>query len=498
MMWKKILISCSMCIMLAMMTVSAFGEVELHVYKPMENTPGAEFGSDKAILENVQNYFLENTGVKFVSHLLPGRQYAEALNMAIAAGEKMDFFYASGFERNGYVKAKLYMPITQEMLDTYAPNAKKMWEGSWPVMKDNDGNYVAIPRNEAVGRHYPTWIRTDWLDKYGLKMPTTIEELEEVLKVFKEKKPGGPETIPMITGAGDNLNMVRYALMGGWVEPGYSMGGWLDEADGKVKPAELHPGYKDFLAKMHDWYEKGYIFKESFTMNNSGLRKLMQTGKVGVASYWGSAIGIGYEVVKEVDPEAVYVVVPGIKGPAGWIETTGKSGDNGWMISKDCKNPVELLKAIDFMYSEPEQYVVTELGIKGEQWDWTDESKTVYEQIGDRKYFQDFRFAAGIKVETQVLMKGGREFWVTHMKEEKLHFEHVKMPWDRYIRWDMTAVKSNVPRMTDLERLWDEETIKFIMGSRPLSEFDDFVKQMEKTGVEDWIKEYTRQYNAMK
>lgn len=160
MMWKKILMSCSVCMMVSMMTVLAFGEaIELHVYQPLVNTPGAEFGSDKTIFDKVQNYFLENTGVKFIPHNLPPRQYAEALNMAIAAGEKMDFFYASGFERNGYVKAKLYMPITQEMLDSYAPNAKKMWEGSWPVMKDTDGNYIAIPRNEALHRSYPTWIR---------------------------------------------------------------------------------------------------------------------------------------------------------------------------------------------------------------------------------------------------------------------------------------------------------------------------------------------------
>ncbi|MCP4312775.1 MAG: extracellular solute-binding protein, partial [Bacteroidetes bacterium] len=340
----------------------------------------------------------------------------QTLNTVFASGDKMDLFFALQFVRYGYVKNKIYTPITQEMLDQYGPNIKKAWtQETWDYLKDADGNYVGIPRN-GVLRNYPTWIRTDWLEKYGLAMPTTVEELEEVLQVFHEKKPAGPGTIPLLTGASDSLNHLRYALMGGWVEPGYHKdGGWLD-TDGKIKPAELHPGFQDFLAKMNEWYEKGYLFKESFTMNNGALRKLMQTGKCGVVSYWGSGIGIGYEVIKEVDPEAVYVAAPGIKGPAGFIETIQTPADSGWMIYRDSEYPIEILKAIDFQYSSFEQYLVSELGIKDKQWKWADEEQKVYEQIGDRKYFQEYRYAPGLYMEIQGIMKGGREFWVKHMR----------------------------------------------------------------------------------
>ncbi|MCP4398900.1 MAG: extracellular solute-binding protein, partial [bacterium] len=148
MMWKKILMSCSVCMMVAMMAVSAFGEIEIQVYKPVETTPGAEFGSDKAVAQDIQEYFLEHTGVKFIPHSLPMDQYAQTLNTVFASGDKMDLFFALQFVRYGYVKNKIYTPITQEMLDQYGPNIKKAWtQETWDYLKDADGNYVGIPRN---------------------------------------------------------------------------------------------------------------------------------------------------------------------------------------------------------------------------------------------------------------------------------------------------------------------------------------------------------------
>ncbi|MCP4400034.1 MAG: hypothetical protein GY801_22355, partial [bacterium] len=129
---------------------------------------------------------------------------------------------------------------------------------------------------------------------------------------------------------------------------------------------------------------------------------------------------------------------------------------------------------------------------------WADEEQKVYEQIGDRKYFQEYRYAPGLYMEIQGIMKGGREFWVKHMREEKERYDVAKFPSDLGIVWDMAEVKKNVRRLNDLQRLWDEETTKFIMGIRPLDEYDAFVQQMNKSGLDDWITEYTRQYNALK
>jgi len=55
-----------------------------------------------------------------------------------------------------------------------------------------------------------------------------------------------------------------------------------------------------------------------------------------------------------------------------------------------------------------------------------------------------------------------------------------------------------VPGLADINRMIPEETIKFIANVRPLSEWDNFVKDLDKAGMQDWINAYTKQYTEFK
>ena len=44
----------------------------------------------------------------------------------------------------------------------------------------------------------------------------------------------------------------------------------------------------------------------------------------------------------------------------------------------------------------------------------------------------------------------------------------------------------------------DEETAKFIAGTRPLNEWDDFIASLKKIGVDRLYAEYTTQYKEIK
>ncbi len=53
------------------------------------------------------------------------------------------------------------------------------------------------------------WIYKPWLDKLGLKMPETTEELYQVLKAFKEQDPNG-------NGQADELPLSTSKIGDGW------------------------------------------------------------------------------------------------------------------------------------------------------------------------------------------------------------------------------------------------------------------------------------------
>ena len=71
-----------------------------------------------------------------------------------------------------------------------------------------DGHIYSFPWIEELGagkesihsvNDFP-WINVEWLNKLGLKMPTTTEELKQVLIAFKTKDPNGngkADEIPM-------------------------------------------------------------------------------------------------------------------------------------------------------------------------------------------------------------------------------------------------------------------------------------------------------------
>lgn len=59
------------------------------------------------------------------------------------------------------------------------------------------GKQFAVPGKRAFLGKY-SFIRTDWLEKLGMDVPQTTDELYEVLKAFKEQDPGqtGGKVIP--------------------------------------------------------------------------------------------------------------------------------------------------------------------------------------------------------------------------------------------------------------------------------------------------------------
>ncbi|UUZ86731.1 extracellular solute-binding protein [Paenibacillus sp. P26] len=177
--------------------------------------------------------------------------------MLLGSKDEIDLFQGNW---DDYASKGAIIPLN-DLLDKYGQDIKKAWpQEAWDYMKDKDGKIWGIPRG-VPAVHYPIWVRSDWMKKLNLKMPQTIDELEAVLKAFKEQDPDGngkADTIPMMT----DLNGIKMAFLGGFVENGNS--NWVDPADKKLKPVELAPGFKDFVAKMADWYQKGYIYKESF------------------------------------------------------------------------------------------------------------------------------------------------------------------------------------------------------------------------------------------
>ena len=84
------------------------------------------------------------------------------------------------------------------------------------------------------------------------------------------------------------------------------------------------------------------------------------------------------------------------------------------------------------------------------------------------------------------------------MKDYQYNYDFGKMPFDYYVPYDFKAAQDNVGAWNDITRMLSEEQVKFIMGIRPMAEWDDFLNELEKVGYDKMSAEYTRQYNIHK
>ena len=85
-----------------------------------------------------------------------------------------------------------------------------------------------------------------------------------------------------------------------------------------------------------------------------------------------------------------------------------------------------------------------------------------------------------------------------HMKDYQYSYDFGKMPFDYYVPYDFKAAQDNVGAWNDITRMLSEEQVKFIMGIRPMAEWDDFLNELKKAGYDKVAAEYTRQYNIHK
>lgn len=435
-------------------------------------------------VEEVRQYIIDQIGVEPVIIEAPKGTELEKLNLLLSANERLDTFGGSWSDYKSVI-----IPLN-DLLDEFGQDIKQAWpEEAWAQLTDKEGNIWGIPRLLPTAA-LPIWIRQDWLDLYNLPMPTTIDELENILKVFKEN-----DKIPLLTES-SWFKGIFNAFAGGFTQYGYS--NWLDSADNKIKIAELQPGYEDFLAKMADWYQKGYIFKESFSAFD--MEATLKTNRVGVFASWYSNITYYQPRIVDVHPEMNYVPIPDIKGPQGPLQTVFAGGAGGYLVSKKAEHPEAVIKFINWQYQNIENHLTADLGIIGKTWNWVDKEKGLIEKLGENKtYHGDFNWSLGLPNERQYLTTDPLiKMQMDYLNGPLLDYGNAKLKFDHDVVYDQNILKEKVPNIADLDRLREEEAIKFIMGARSLGEFGQFIEEMKKAGLDEYQEFLTEQYFSQK
>jgi putative aldouronate transport system substrate-binding protein len=440
-------------------------------------------GSEEESLKEVHDIIQEATGVDVQVIVPPVGSETEKLNTMLAGQEPIDLFWGNWMTYEDAIQ-----PVT-ESLKKYGQHIMAAWpEEAISNMTRADGEIMGVMRSSPV-TPYPIFIREDWLAKYGLEFPKTLDELENILKVFLENDPAGNGmTIPLIA----DLTGLNMGLSAGFTGKGY--GRFVDE-DGLVKPVELLPAYKDFIARMADWYEKGYIYAESFSSNRAIYNEMIVQGNIGATAYWYSLVTLRSPYLTAQQPEAKYITGE-IRTELGLTESHTYGSSSGGLVPKTSKNVDAVIKFIDWQYASAENHLIADSGILDKHWKYVDKENMIVEVITTEAYIGEYVASQGLPMETAYSfddpLMSMHNSW---LKNKHTEFSRTVSPDDSKVIYDSARLAEEVVSYSDITRMMSEEIIKFITGVRPMDEWDDFIAALNSIGMPDLIAAYTKQYN---
>ena len=196
-----------------------------------------------------------------------------------------------------------------------------------------------------------TSINKAWLDKLGLKMPTTLDELHDVLVAFKTKDPNG-------NGKADEIPLSFIADfwcadIGDLIFSPFGLPDNIDHRivkDGKVVYTAVQPEYKEAISTFHQWVAEGLVDQELFTQDAKAYlsKGKLQPESSGAYTWWETEEVVGTDRAKD------YVLLPPLTGKAG-KPLVGRSnyaemGRGAFVITKADKQPELTMRWVDQLY----------------------------------------------------------------------------------------------------------------------------------------------------
>jgi putative aldouronate transport system substrate-binding protein len=318
----------------------------------------------------------EQTNLQIDWQVAPeGPEAAVKLNVVLASGDYPDVimnFSVTSAQQMNYGKQGVFIPLNK-LIDKYGVNMKKNLYDVFPTIKDDitapDGNIYSLPSTAdcyqcSMGQKM--WIYKPWLDKLGLKVPTTTDEFYQVLKAFKEKDPNGngkADEIPLSGSIQGNHTGLDEFIMNAFVlnpTQNSTSGFSIDDAqhmyvdNGKITPAFSQPGWKEGLKYLNKLYAEKLIDPQAFTQNLKQIKALGENPNIPIMGA-SSSLGIG-QITQYGGPSnrwTEYVAVPPLKGPSGlqvapFAPSSTMTGE--FIITKAAKHPEVAMRFADFLY----------------------------------------------------------------------------------------------------------------------------------------------------
>ena len=419
----------------------------------------------------------------------------ESFYLMLASGDLPDVIQYDWYNVKGgpekYIDDGVIIDLT-EAIDKWAPNLKKYLNEHPDVARDlktDSGKYYVFPflrGDERLTVFAGMMARKDLLEKYNLEVPETIDEWENALTVMKNNGVKIP-----LSFAGANCNPVMSA---------YNVTDSFYLNKDKVEFGPMQKGFKEYLTTMNRWYKQGLIDPDYGTITKQLLTGRLSAGNVGAAAgECGSVMGVSLTAGKAKNPNfdlvgAKYPVLKKGQKPEFGTAETIYNPCSGVAITSQCKNVELAVKVLDYAYSEAGNLLYN-FGIEGESYEMVDGNPVYTEEMYN---YDKGDITASLK---RYIMSIDHAPCIQDMRmyEQRLSYQEQK---DAINLWADTNMRDHIlPHISmnaeeneinseiwaDINTYVQEATTNFILGKKPIEEFDSYVESLKQMGIEKVI-----------
>jgi putative aldouronate transport system substrate-binding protein len=458
----------------------------------------------------------KRTNVTLDPVVVPGSDYNQKRSVMVAAGDA-PFIIPKTYRpsEEAYIASGAILPVSDyiDLMPNFKEKvARAKLDPELNTMRQLDGKYYLLPgTHEKPWQDYSIAIRTDILEQLNLQAPKSWDELYTVLKAMKAAY---PNVIPFSdrwsqpTPGGNLLNILgaSYGANGGW---GYNHASWDDEAK-KFFYTGASDKYKGMLEYLNKLVKEGLLDPESFTQSDDQARQKLANGKSFVISSNAQSLANEYRVdLAKVNANAKIAKIPLPLGPMGEINPASRL-ESGVAISRkarDSKNFVAMMQFIDWLWYSDDGQTFAKWGIEGLTYKkdssgkigLADDVNVVGLNPKGTKHLQkDFGFYNG------VFAYGGKPELVNAFfsaeEQENQKVMNARKPVAVAPPWPLTEEEREQVTLweTPLKDFVQQQTLKFILGQRPLTEWDAYVNELKAKNMDKYMEVVQKAYDRYK
>lgn len=437
----------------------------------------------------IWQFIKDRTGVTLNVEVPPGTNYNDAVNLVIASGDLPDIVFLNGFANaNKYGADGAFINIFDHM--DKLPNYKTLLD-SRPDLKvavtTADGSSFVLP-NDGLGEALKrVWAyRDDIFAKHNLQPPSTYDELHSLLLKLKQLY---PDSYPL--GLFEGINSIE-----GLVTAFDTFAVPYPDAGGNWQYGPISDNFKQQVEYLRQFYTEKLIPPDFLSLQRPELRQMFTQDKTFI-----SVDGIGTidelpATAKETNPAfSLTYMTP----PAGWVGgprtvIINPLEQRGFAISSTTTNLDEVLRYADWLYSDEGMSTVS----------WGKEGETYTVQAGQKQFSPDFADFADIRTKTGLNTVGA---YLRLDFSGYISISSPKLKEAFQVSQNYQIIAPPVPAFTmeendvistvgmSIQKHYQENVAKFIVGQRNLDEWDRYVQETMDLGLDKLLATYKTAYD---